>query len=182
MLVFSLIFYQSPCITFPHPNTCPLPQLVVIPSKLGPIYNCILIYEWFFNQFHTITYSFKPTATPLLNKKVSIRPSLFHPLSLHHVLFFIYILINFISVYCIHAYNLPLSLLSAIPILLFSSTIIYCRPVTSFHPPFLSVPTLLPPITDVSTNHQKMLLKCLAIHGCTQLTSHEIFRQSRHLH
>jgi hypothetical protein len=183
MLVFSLLYYQYYRITSSDSNKIllPLPQLVFIPSKLGPIYNCILIHECFFNQFHTIIHSSKSTITPPPNKKVTVRPRLFHPLSLHHILFLIYILINFTSVYIIHGYNLPLSSLSILPVLLISSAITHHHRASKSYIPTSTPPVSLPQWPFYGPS-KTMLSKRLAIYCRVQLASNEIFRRSRSMY
>jgi hypothetical protein len=122
MLVFSFILYTPSFViaTFYHKNyqrhsTFNLPSLLHIPNKFGPISNCILVALWFYNQFLILCYSKTlPSSQPTLK---STRRIYHHP-SLHHLLFFIYVLLNCSLVHAVAFHNLPMTSLSVIPSLL----------------------------------------------------------------
>jgi hypothetical protein len=98
------------------------PPLLHIPYKLGPINDCILIYEWFYNiffQHHISSTSIQSSKKP---PKFIKQPLPWPVLSLHHLLFFIYIFINILLVYYIYNDTLPLTYLSVLP----SITIFIC--------------------------------------------------------
>lgn len=116
---------------------CPcllLPTLLHIPYKLGPFSNCVLIYEWFYNLFYNLF--IPPFSLHLLLPSSfhisSIRPRCRPQLSIHHILFFTYLLLNILLVTTIHYFNLPLSCLGIIPTSLLSATYKLRRP--SFKP------------------------------------------------
>lgn len=161
MLVFSLIYFYIFGITPSKNNNnniiYTLPSLLHIPSKLGPLSDCILVYEWFYNLFHQhYTFLLHPFHWPFHTTSSPKCIRHFHPFSLHHLLFFIYILFHFILVATIYIYNLPLFYLGIFP-----STIcgIYSIPsfqLNDFHPlPPMPISTL-PSVNSNSPNFDKL--------------------------
>jgi hypothetical protein len=125
MLLFSPLFFLLLCIT-PYQyknynNHYISPPLLHVPSKLGCYYDCILIYEWFYNNFHTYVLSHNTSSSYYLyNKQQQHRQKYkrkrhFHPFSLHHLLFFIYILLNLTITLGVHLDFLPNSFLGITP-------------------------------------------------------------------
>jgi hypothetical protein len=162
MLVFSLFYVQLFCITSTQKSSrcfLPLSTLLHIPYKFGPLTNCILVYEWFYNLFyHFVNLVFQlghliPTfVLPPSNKYLPCHPLL----SLHRIFFFIYIFINIFIVTTIHAHELSLLYLSIIPFSLLGSSPFFFR---SHHHPFHISNTIqptLPSITNLLSNHQKL--------------------------
>ena len=172
MLVFSLLYLLFFCITHHHQQTSSihlLPPLLHMSFQLGPLTNCILIYEWFYNQFSYRPYMSISSSTSTLHKKISLRSRQFHPFSLHHLLFFIYLILNFTTVYSIHTYDLTLLSLGAIPSLLVGASFIYLRPTPSFfntvvsphlfyHPSIYFHPTVKNFVTSLLGNPCLLLL------------------------
>lgn len=176
MLVFSLPYLLFSRITSCHwwISSIHLPILFLhIPFKLGLLTNCILIYNWFYNQFyyHLFTISSMSSSACTSIKKTSSRSRQFHPLSLHHLSFFIYIFVNFTMVYSFHTNDLPLMYLGILSSLFVGASFIYWWSSTNFLHSFVPSSTILPSINKFSSNRQK-LCSLTAWQSMSSSTSH----------
>jgi hypothetical protein len=133
------------------------PSLLHIPYKLGPLTDCILIYEWFYNSFYYRLNSSSqlfPSITTYSTKRHQKQPVI----SLHHLLFFIYIFFNILLVYSIHIDILPISYLGVLPaIFLGGCTITHPSPLILLDTLYSSS-IVLPSIQPTSSNHDKLYL------------------------
>jgi len=132
-----------------------IPTLYIhhLPSKLGCFYNCIYIYEWFFNQ-HSSFVLHHNTTRPSIHS-VSYRRSskrLYQLLSKHHILFSIYLLSIMTLTYGVHTDTLPISVLSIPPFFIFSSLLVnHIQPSL----PKVCSSRVLPSRTSLSTDLEK---------------------------
>jgi len=168
MPFFSPILYLLLCITSffqklssfnkPSYSSSISSSLLHVPSKLGCYYDCLLIYEWFYNIYSYYVLSFNHSSYLHLYKKrqqqqYSKRNRYYTRPSLHHLVFFIYFLTNFIIAFGIHQDSLPISTISIMPsitCIYFLSSIKMSITIPS------SSPLLLPTITTTSTNYEKL--------------------------
>jgi hypothetical protein len=111
-----------------HTNLLPL--LLHILSCLGPLSHCTLIAMWFYNQFYifhppslySLLYKTLTTST-YKTKPCTSRKCFYYSLSLHHLFFFIYLLLNCSIIGAIYIHCIPLTSLGIIPSSLIISTI-----------------------------------------------------------
>ncbi len=122
MLVFSLLHRPSSSVITPplKRSINILPPLLHLPSKLGPLYNCVLIAMWFYNLYYLLRTTsfiqlFQMTTSIKLSSHSRSTKRRYHKFSLHHLIFFIYLLINCRLVTAVHQNLLPISSLSIIP-------------------------------------------------------------------
>jgi hypothetical protein len=131
------------------------PLLLHTPYKLGPITNCILVYEWFYNLYYHCPPS-RFSSLSSLHKSSSDRLLHRPHLSLHHLLFFIYIIFNVLLVHSVHVDLLPIASLGVLPTIFFG--IWYFS--SSSSPPFIAPPASLPsPFSTTqqpSSNYEKL--------------------------
>jgi hypothetical protein len=161
MLVFSLIYLyifgitSSKTVNNNIMNTLPL--LLHLPSKLGPLSDCILVYEWFYNLFHqhytSILHPFHPR---LYTTSKSKRLRHFHLFSLHHLLFFIYILFHLTLVATVYSYDLLLFYLSISPFTIGGFYSISSTKRLSYHPLPPTLVSSLPSVNQTSSNYDKL--------------------------
>jgi hypothetical protein len=162
MLVFSLLYLPFFCITnsLSHDNlSSTLPTLLHIPCRIGPFTDCILVHEWFYIVFyHPYNFKFILHNLLLCFPKITKIKSLYDCslLSLHHILFFIYIFIILSLVTTVHVFNLPLHCLSIIPLsIIGKSPLSFIHKLKYLHKSSLITPTI-PTIQENSLNHHKL--------------------------
>jgi hypothetical protein len=136
-------------------QTYNLPSLLHIPYKLGPVNDCVLIYEWFYNTFYWHRSS--SSSSSFFIHKHSMKRSYKRPvISLHHLLFFIYILFNFIHVYYIYIDVLPTTSLGVLPTIFFGSSTFTLPSPLHLLDILHTSPSVLPSIHPLSSNYDKL--------------------------
>jgi hypothetical protein len=165
MLFFSPILYPLLCITFLYKPTSSsfVPTytsfstpLLHVPSKLGCYYNCILIYEWFYNSyFYYISSINSLSHTPSYTKIQRQKQKRYYTrLSLHHLLFFIYILTNFTITLGVHQDLLSIHSLGLLPLIICGSFLLSTK--VTANTSSATTNHSLPTITAMSTDSDKL--------------------------
>jgi len=124
MLLFRPLLSLLYCITsFIMPSTTAtkssrtfiLPPLLHVRFQTGYYSDCILVYEWFYSIYHQYVLSHNASSTNVtrFHHPQNIKHH-FHPISLHHLLFFIYIQMNLTLVLGVNHNTIPFSSLGII--------------------------------------------------------------------
>jgi hypothetical protein len=143
--------------------------LLHVPYRSQLLYNVILIYEYFYNQNINLIKSANYHSTKGINSTVKRpkRTRTFPKMSLHHIIFMAYLLLNITIVLGIHHNNFPIHTLGIMPSIT-SLVFIYeskrtstpnsekfskCPPSYTHRP---SLTTVSPPLTTLETNKDKL--------------------------
>ncbi len=162
MFLFSLATQNILYITHTrYRSSIPTIQLLHIPYKSGSLSQCLLIYEWFYNLYTSLILSsnFRHQPKTHIKSKKRRYPSL----SIHHLLFLVYIIVNVLMVVQIHAETLPIHILSILPTTIGCAYLFQCYQI-SIRPHYMpSFPkthhypnTTCPSLTPFSSNHEKL--------------------------
>ena len=155
----------------------PTTPLLHVPYHSRLSHNVILIYESFYNQYTFLVH--QANITNFLSQKsrktngIRLRKRQYPALSLHHMLFFVYLLLNIIIVSGIHQNNLPIQALGFMPSII-SALHMYqqqnkrheCNQIFQLHSSkhqatqknidSPSSTALSPPLTKLHTNQEKL--------------------------
>lgn len=132
-----------------------LPLLQHLPNIYGSISNCILVATWFYNQFYIFIRSKSSIGTKSTTS--TLHRHYYPSISLHHLLFFIYLPVNCSLVNAISHDKLPIHSLGIIPSLISLPLLLYIHPCQQHHPPLHKFLTPnLPLIHSTSTNSEKL--------------------------
>jgi hypothetical protein len=145
--------------TSKHALHIPSIPLLTLPDNIGPFYNCIHIYTWFWNLFGPIhllhTSRHKAINTSAKKNKTSLLFCRYH---LYILLYFIF---NISIAAAIYNIQLPFTSLSIMPTIL-GTTLIYHQATiaSAFIPTMPPIAYNSPIVTALSSNSEKLAFLC----------------------